>query len=139
MDTVHGTTVAVNGIGILLRGRSGSGKSDLALRLIDGGGVLIADDRCVLTAEDGAVVARAPAALRGQIEVRGLGIVTVPVLEQAALALVVDLDGDPPERLPEPETIELLGIAVRRLRLAAFDASTPAKIRLALRAGEGER
>ena len=136
MDTVHGATVAIGGIGVLLRGPSGSGKSDLALRLIDGGGVLVADDRCVLKAEDGRVVARAPAAIRGRIEVRGLGIVTVPVVEQAALALVVDLEDGPIERLPEPETIELLGIPVRRLRLAAFEASAPAKIRLALQDSE---
>ena len=134
MDTVHGTAVAIDGTGILLRGPSGCGKSDLALRLIDGGGILVADDRCALFVEDGRVVARAPAVLRGRIEVRGLGIVTLQTLDQAALALVVDLANGPIERLPETEFADLLGVAVRRLRLAAFEASTPAKIRMALRA-----
>ena len=134
MDTVHGTAVAIDGTGILLRGPSGCGKSDLALRLIDGGGILVADDRCALFVEDGRVVARAPAVLRGRIEVRGLGIVTLQTLDHAALALVVDLANGPIERLPETEFANLLGVAVRRLRLAAFEASTPAKIRMALRA-----
>ena len=132
MDTVHGTAVAIGGTGILLRGPSGCGKSDLALRLIDGGGVLIADDRCALAVEDGRVIVRAPAALRGRIEVRGLGIVTLETHEQAALALVVDLAQRPIERLPEAQFADLLGIPVQRLRLAAFEASTPAKIRMAL-------
>jgi len=136
MDTVHGATVSVDGDGVLLRGPSGCGKSDLALRLIDGGGVLIADDRCILAAENGRVVARAPAAIRGRLEIRGLGIVSVPVLERAALALVVDLAGGPIERLPDLEYVELFGIRVRRLRLDAFEASAPAKIRLALQGGE---
>ena len=134
MDTMHGTAVAIDGTGILLRGPSGCGKSDLALRLIDGGGILVADDRCALFVEDGRVVARAPAVLRGRIEVRGLGIVTLQTLDHAALALVVDLANSPIERLPETEFADLLGVAVRRLRLAAFEASTPAKIRMALRA-----
>jgi serine kinase of HPr protein (carbohydrate metabolism regulator) len=134
MDTVHGTAVAIDGTGILLRGPSGCGKSDLALRLIDGSGILVADDRCALFVEDGRVVARAPAVLRGRIEVRGLGIVTLQTLDHAALALVVDLANGPIERLPETEFADLLGVAVRRLRLAAFEASTPAKIRMALRA-----
>ena len=134
MDTVHGTAVAIDGTGILLRGPSGCGKSDLALRLIDGGGILVADDRCALFVEDDRVVARAPAVLRGRIEVRGLGIVTLQTLDHAALALVVDLANGPIERLPETEFADLLGVAVRRLRLAAFEASTPAKIRMALRA-----
>jgi serine kinase of HPr protein (carbohydrate metabolism regulator) len=134
MDTVHGTTVAIEGAGVLLRGPSGSGKSDLALRLIDSGGILIADDRCVLALEDGRVIARAPATLRGRLEVRGLGIMTIPFHERAALVLVVDLAGLVVERLPEAEFTDLLGIPVRCLRLAAFEASTPAKIRMALRA-----
>lgn len=130
---VHGATVAIDGMGVLLRGPSGSGKSDLALRLIDGGATLIADDRCVLTVEDGRVVARAPETIRGRIEIRGLGIMAMHAEDHAALTLVVALEPGPIERLPEPEWTELLGIPVRLLRLAAFEASTPAKIRMAVR------
>ena len=71
---VHGTCIAIDGAGVLLRGPSGCGKSDLALRLIDGGAVLVADDRVSLEARAGDLVASAPDALAGLLEVRGVGI-----------------------------------------------------------------
>lgn len=74
METVHATTIAIDGAGVLLRGPSASGKSDLALRLIDDGARLVADDRTVLALRDGIVEASAPPSIRGKIEVRGLGI-----------------------------------------------------------------
>src|SRR5690606_32729552 len=78
MATIHATCVALGDTGILLRGRSGSGKSDLALRLIDGGALLVADDRVALSLEGGRVIARPPAALAGYLEVRGVGPMPVP-------------------------------------------------------------
>ena len=90
--------------GILLLGASGSGKSDLALRLIAAGAELVADDRTELEIEDGALVAGPPHALAGLMEVRNLGIVALPPRPKARIALVVDLGPDgPPVRLPEPE------------------------------------
>lgn len=134
METLHGTTVAIDDAGVLLCGPSGCGKSDLALRLIDCGADLVSDDRSALTAENGSVIVRAPEAIRGKLEVRGLGIVRITARPSVRLALVVEL-GLSPERLPPPETVDLLGCRLRLLRLPAFEASTPAKIRLAVRAG----
>jgi serine kinase of HPr protein (carbohydrate metabolism regulator) len=131
---VHGTTVALDGKGVLLRGRSGAGKSDLALRLIDAGGVLVADDRTVLVREEDRLVAAAPATIAGQLEVRGIGIVVVPIVAAAPLRLVVDLvASDAVERLPERATALFLGVAVPRVDLAPFEASAAAKLRLAVR------
>ncbi len=126
--------MAIGAAGVLLRGRSGAGKSDLALRLIGLGAKLVADDQVDLAVEAGTVIATAPATLAGRIEVRGVGIVTLPRRRRARLRLVVDLvDGAAVPRLPQPSACALLGVAVPRLRLAAFEASTPLKIRLAIR------
>jgi len=133
MIRVHGTSVALGGDGVLLRGPSGCGKSDLALRLIDGGARLIADDQTELRLAGIDVIASPPATIAGQIEARGVGILRVPFASRIPLRLVVDLV--PPEtveRMPEDAQTELLGRAIPRLALAAFEASTPAKIRLAL-------
>lgn len=132
MVTIHGTCVLVSGVGVLLRGPSGGGKSDVALRLIDGGALLVADDRVELRMDQGRLMATAPKALAGLIEVRGVGILRVPTAEAAPVGLIVDLvPHDAIERLPEPETAVLLDAAVPRVAIAAFDASTPAKLRLA--------
>lgn len=135
MTLVHGTCVAISGRGILLRGPSGSGKSDLALRLIDGGALLVADDQTRLERDGDSLLARPPATIAGMIEVRGLGLVRLPHLERAPLHLVIDLV--PPsevERLPEANALELLGLSIRHLRLSPFEASAAAKVRLAMRA-----
>lgn len=134
MTQVHATCVEVEGLGVLLRGDSGSGKSDLALRLIDGGARLVADDRTDLAAEGGRLIASCPAALAGRLEVRGLGIGPVPTVASAPVGLVVDLvAAEAVERLPEPDHCSIEGIAVHRLALAPFEASAPAKVRLAAR------
>ncbi len=145
---IHATCVAIEGPsgprGVLLRGPSGSGKSDLALRLIDAGARLVADDQCTLTrVTDPAdrapsLVARAPKALSGRIEARGLGIVESPRLAEVRVGLVVDLvRGEAVERLPEPAREDLLGVSVPRLALDPFEASAPVKLRLALTQGAG--
>ncbi len=131
---VHATAVAIEGAAVLLRGPPGAGKSDLALRLIDAGARLVADDQVELKRVGAQVLARAPAAIAGLIEVRGLGIARVDAIEEAPLALIVDLV--PPatvERLPEDRTEDVLGLAIPLLALAPFEASAPAKLRLARR------
>lgn len=137
---IYGTCVALSGLGVLLRGPSGSGKSDLALRLIDGGARLVADDQIELTLDAaGRLMARAPKPLAGLLEVRGIGILPVDAVRASPVGLVVDLAADDRiERLPEVETCLLLDRPIRRVTLAPFHASTPAKVRLAaarLRAG----
>ncbi len=132
--SVHATCVASEGLGLLLRGPSGAGKSDLALRLIDGGAELVADDQVMLERRGDQVVASAPSALLGLIEMRGFGPVLIPCLPEVALGLVVDLVDRPAvERLPGPVRIRLCGVALPHLRLHAFDAATPAKLRLCAR------
>ena len=137
-EQVHATCVAIGGAGVLLRGPSGAGKSDLALRLIDGGGAdgprLVADDRVDLTLRAGRVWAQAPGPLKGLLEVRGVGIMPMKALDEIAIALVCDLVAPPlVERLPEVVTVPILDLDIPFIRLAPFEASAPAKIRLALR------
>ena len=136
METVHATTVAIDGKGVLLRGPSGSGKSDLALRLIDNGAVLVSDDRTQLAFVSGRVVAGAPDRIAGQLEVRGVGIVRRPSIGAAPLGLVVDLvAADAVERIPPPASVDLMGVAIPHIHLAPFEASAPAKVRLAVGLG----
>jgi HPr kinase/phosphorylase len=133
MERVYGTCVAINGKAVLFRGPSGSGKSDLALRVIEAGGQLVADDQTVLTRESERLVAICPDPISGQIEVRGIGIVPVDTVRRAPLALVMDLV--PPEqveRFPEPGLCRYLDIAIPLLTIAPFEISAVAKVRLAL-------
>ncbi len=135
MIRAHGTCIAIDGDAVLLRGKPGSGKSDLALRLIDAGARLVADDQTELRPSGEEIIARAPPAIAGRIEVRGVGILACPSIAMAPLRLVVDLvaPGDV-ERLPETASCRYLERSIPLLRLAPFEASTPAKIRLALSA-----
>jgi HPr kinase/phosphorylase len=137
---VHATCVAMRTGGrwraVLLRGPSGAGKSDLALRLIEAGARLVSDDQTVLESKGRAVIATAPASIRGLIEVRGVGIVRLArqqLIAEAPLALVADLvPGDRVERLPEAALEDMLGMKLPLLSLAPFEASAPVKLRLAL-------
>ena len=133
MTLIHGTCVALNGVTVLLRGPSGSGKSDLALRLIDGGGRLVADDQTLVKIQGGRLIATAPETIAGKMEVRGVGVLAVEMEKSGILGLVVDLVANPPERMPESETTEILGMALPLLRLDPFKASAAAKLRLAVR------
>jgi HPr kinase/phosphorylase len=137
---VHATAVSIGGRAVLLRGASGSGKSDLALRLIDAGARLVADDRSELRREGNTVSVQAPAPIAGLIEARGIGILRVDSLASAELALVVDLVApEAVERLPEPRNETILGLSVPLIALAPFEASALAKLRLALDALTGDR
>ena len=120
---IHGTCVAVEGRGALFRGAPGSGKSDLALRLIERGAQLIADDQVLLQKDGDGVRAAAEPRLSGKLEVRGIGILDVPAGQAAPLLAVFDLCA-PEEipRLPAAEWDELLpGTRVRAFRLAPFE------------------
>ncbi len=133
-ETVHATCVAIDGKAILLMGESGSGKSDLALRLIDRGAVLVSDDYTLLEQQESRLIARAPATIAGRIEVRHVGIVTLPFADDVAVALAIRLDGIP-ERLPEPtSSIRLADMDLPCSVLDAREASAPIKVELILRA-----
>ena len=122
---VHGSCVARDGAGVLIVGPSGSGKSDLALRLLNRGFVLVADDQVDIA--NG--FARAPDALTGMLEVRGLGIVRLPYLSAARLTIVIALT-DQTERLPYPRRHAALDLPL--LHLEASGASAPDRVALAL-------
>lgn len=139
LEKVHGTCVEVEGLGVLLRGPAGSGKSDLALRLIDDGARLVADDYTELSYVDGKLNARAPDSIEDMMEVRGVGVLKVGGALKAELGVVIDLvSSDLVERLPEDETVELLDHDVPHFSLAAFEASAPAKVRLVVRRVKGD-
>lgn len=116
--------------GVLIEGPSGSGKSDLALRALDAGFRLVADDRVVLWASDGRLFGRAPATLHGLIEVRGLAVAAEIAVPLAEVALVARR-GEP-ERIPAPRSAAILGVDVPEIAISPLDASAPAKLRRAL-------
>lgn len=137
---VHATSVALQLKGswraVLLRGPSGAGKSDLALRLVESGGRLVADDQTHLARQGRRLIATPPPSLAGLIEARGVGIVKLArsqLLARAPLALLVDLvPSTKVERLPEPALETLLGISLKVIALSPFEASSVTKLRLAL-------
>lgn len=139
---IHGTCIAFGAIGVLLRGRAGSGKSDLALRLlaleerITGlpPAKLIADDQVILRKHADGLLASCPLRLAGKIEARGVGILDLPHAEQAVLKLIADLV--PPAQVPRlpPDVLpreHLLGVEVSVIKIAPFEPSAPLKLRLA--------
>jgi serine kinase of HPr protein (carbohydrate metabolism regulator) len=118
--------------GVLIEGPSGSGKSDLALRALSEGFRLVADDRVALWTSGGRLYGRAPDALAGLIEVRGLDVVQVEPVAFAEVVLIARLAA--PERLPTPASEELLGVRTPRVDVAPFEATAPAKLSRAMEA-----
>ena len=131
---LHASCIALANRAVLLTGDSGVGKSDVALRLIDGGAQLVADDQTLLRVEDGQLIASPPDSIAGLIEVRHVGVLKMPYVRDVPVALYVELTAlaEVLERLPELEPFFFLDHFVQRLRLPSFAASTPAKIRAAL-------
>lgn len=120
--------------GVMVEGPSGAGKSDLALRAMDAGFRLVADDYAELFVSRGDLFAKAPSRLRDLIEIRGVGVVRQSALSFAKVALAVRCKMEPGaiERLPEPHTERFLGIAIPAMDLWSFEDSAPAKIRRAI-------
>ena len=115
LQNIHASCVAAHGKGLLIMGPSGAGKSALALQMIALGARLVADDRCEIFAQQDRLIARAPAEIAGLIEARGLGIIRLPYCEHIQVQAVVDLTDSAPERMPQPRSLHLLGIAVEFL------------------------
>jgi len=130
-ETVHATTVAIGGRAVLIFGRSGAGKSDLALRLIDRGAALVSDDYTNVDAADGGLVTSPPPTIAGKMELRGVGIIDLAHQSGVPAALIVDLDHDP-DRLPEPGTRDIAGIALPVISLHGLEPSAPIKVEKAL-------
>ena len=141
-DTHHGTAIAVSGRAALIVGPSGAGKSDLALRclavaptaLIPAAAQLVGDDRVLVSLAAGRLSVAAPEAIRGKLEIRGMGIITVPCAPSAELALVVELVApEAVERLPDSvPSRDVMGVSIPVLRLAPFEAAAPVKLLVAL-------
>jgi serine kinase of HPr protein (carbohydrate metabolism regulator) len=131
-ETLHASCVVVEGRAVLIAGRSGAGKSDLALRLLDRGARLVSDDYTVLKRVSGNLVAVAPANIAGKFEVRGIGIVEMEAVKDAPVCLMVDLDRGS-ERMPQaPEQIMIAGVRLPSIGLNGLEASTPLKVEMAL-------
>ena len=131
-ENLHASSVAIDGRAVIISGPSGSGKSDLALRLLDRGFVLVSDDRTIVRKESGKVVASSPDTIRGKLEIRGVGIVEMPTVADVAVALVVELTSDI-QRLPDDSrNRNILGIEIPMISVDAMTASAPSKVALAL-------
>ena len=131
-ENLHGTTVALDGRAVLISGPSGSGKSDLALRLLDRGCVPLSDDRTIVRKEGSRLIASAPETIKGKLEVRGVGIVEMEHQRDVPIALVVELSSDI-QRLPDEGRERLiLGAAIPLINVDAMTASAPSKVAVAL-------
>ena len=132
-ESIHASCVAIDGHAVLIEGRSGVGKSDLALRLIDRGATLVSDDYTLLLRKDGTLIARAPANIAGKIEVRGLGILEMPHVDDVPVALIVSVVELPPRMPAGGRARSIAGVELREVALAALEPSAPIKVELALR------
>jgi HPr kinase/phosphorylase len=141
---VHATTISLNGTAVMLRGGSGSGKSDLALQILETSGTgltgqiittaLVADDQTVLLRQDQVILASAPDSIKDLLEVRGQGVLDVKAVQNVPLVLVVDLKPFARiERLPQPEDLQthILGLSVPLISIDPTTPSAAARLRTA--------
>ena len=131
-ETVHASTVAMDGRAVLISGPSGSGKSDLTLRLLDRGFTLVSDDQTLVRREEDRLIASAPPTIAGKLEIRGIGIVDMEHVNDMPVALLVELTSDI-QRLPDDNRERLiLGVSLPLISIDAMAASAPSKVALAL-------
>ena len=109
---MHATCVDINGFGVLIVGRSGSGKSSLAINLLALGSTLVADDQCELVKKNNRLRVSKPASLPKSIEIRGIGLVSVPMVIETSLDWVVDMDEAETERMPDLRFTKIDGYRV---------------------------
>lgn len=142
-DMMHGTCVAIGNRGVLIRGPSGAGKSDLALRLLHLSEMvtadpvrLVSDDQVMVSVSDGRLIAKTAPNLADKLEVRGIGIVPMPTLNEVCVRLVVDaVAADAVSRMPtqDARTVSILSVSVTRLAIVLTEPSATAKVLVALR------
>ena len=131
-ENLHASTVSLDGRAVLISGPSGSGKSDLALRLLDRGFTLVSDDRTIVRKEGNKLIASAPETIKGKLEIRGIGIVETETVSDIPVAMVVELTSDI-QRLPDDARERLiLGTTIPLITIDAMTASAPSKVAMAL-------
>jgi serine kinase of HPr protein (carbohydrate metabolism regulator) len=131
-ETLHASTVALDGRAVLISGPSGSGKSDLSLRLLDRGFVLVSDDQTIVKKDGDRLIATAPPTIAGKLEVRGIGIVEMQRVDNVPIALAVELTSEI-QRMPDDSRERLiLGVHLPLISVDASAASAPSKVALAL-------
>lgn len=133
-ETLHASCVSIDGRAVLIEGLSGSGKSDLALRLIDRGANLISDDYTIVRRVDGTLLASAPPNITGLFEVRGVGLMPMAFDSDVPVALIASI-AENIERLPEATTTRIVaGVAIPTCLIAPLEASAPIKVEMLLKA-----
>ena len=132
LKRIHSTSVVIDDNGVLILGDSGSGKSDLALRLIDNGATLISDDISICRKNSNNIYLYCPPEIKGLLEVREIGIITVPFVEKIKLRLVVNLKSNNNERFPKDSSFRILGIKIPIINIEGKNSSAVAKIKVKL-------
>ena len=131
-ETIQASTVSTDGRAVLISGPSGSGKSDLALRLLDRGFTLVSDDQTIVRREGDRLVSSAPPTIKGKLEIRGIGIVDMDTVADVPVALYVELTSEivrlPDDRRERP----VLGVNLPLISVDAQTASAASKVALAL-------
>ena len=131
-ETLHASTVAIDGRAVMISGPSGSGKSDLALRMLDRGFTLVSDDQTIIKKDGARLLASAPPTIAGKLEIRGLGIVEVERVDNIPIVLIVELTSDI-QRLPDDSRERpILGVPLPIVTIDAMTASAPSKVAIAL-------
>ena len=132
-ETIHASTVAIEGRAVMITGPSGSGKSDLALRLLDRGFALVSDDQTIVKRDGDRLLASPPPTIAGKLEIRGIGIVDMDHLSDLPVALIVELTSSDIQRLPDDsQERPILGVKLPLIAIDAMTASAPAKVVLVL-------
>lgn len=131
-ETIHASTVMVDGRAVLITGPSGSGKSDLALRLLDRGFTLVSDDQTIVKRDGDRLLAASPPNICGKLEIRGIGIVEIEQVSDVPVALIVELTSDI-QRIPDDSRERpILGVSLPLISIDAMTASAASKVALAL-------